>query len=473
MTSSIEGAFRVLRIVAERTDPTSPIGTGAIARALGWSASSASRSCAALARVGLLAPGEVYGSYRLGREAIRLSGRAAARVALPVRYALTIAAQTTGETACVAARSGDTLHVVASVGSEWTLHAAADVGEPVADESAIARANAGEVGSSATHPRIVESRTERVVEVASAVLGPDGECVAVVAVRLPLNRSTGGVPRARRAVDAARRRIETMIAAGAGEPHPHPVAVAVGGIDVESPASALDAAVRVLGHLADGHDSLSGTARSVGLRTERVQRLLTALERAGVVSRRLEGDGVGVCWGVHAWHRAATAPILTSAGRRMVAQTATDAGVYGFITVLKGIRSFTVVEEVGEPDGGLVMMPWLGRPHPVIGSDGGPTLVMEFEPADLSGLIRKRHSEHDLSLLMERMRVVSRDGVISIDSDDDAGLLSVSAPVRDASGAVAAAACLTGATDAARPRRAELELATRDLATRLSDLLGG
>jgi DNA-binding IclR family transcriptional regulator len=176
-------------------------------------------------------------------------------------------------------------------------------------------------------------------------------------------------------------------------------------------------------------------------------------------------------WGIHGWHRSATVPVLTSTGSSVVAEAADRAGVFGFITILRGIRSFTIVEELGTPDGGIVMMPWLGRPHPVIGSDGGPTLVMEFEPDDLAGLLRKRHAARELDLLAERIDEVTRAGVITIDSDHDAGLISVSAPIRDASGAVAGAACLTGGTDAVRHRRAEIEAATRELAGRLSDLL--
>jgi DNA-binding IclR family transcriptional regulator len=472
VTSHVEAAIRALRIVAERPDPTAPLGTGAIAAELGRSASSVSRSCAALARLGLLAHGEAYGSYRLGRAAIRLSGRAAAAVALPVRSALTIAAQTTGETACLAARSGDALHIVASVGSEWTLHAAADVGERVPHGTAIAAAEAGDVASSPGRPRVVESLRGGVVEVASSVLGPDGECVAIVAIRLPTNRSEGGVPRARRAVETARRRIEAMIANAPGPPGgERPPAGRTHLVPAGVSVPALEAAVRILDHLAAGPDSASGIARAAGVPPDRARRLVDSLARAGVVTNRADGRGSILGWGIHGWHRAATGPTLVSAGKALVAEVAADAGVFGFITILRGIRSFTVVEVLGDPTGGLVMMPWLGRPHPVIGSDGGPTLVMEFEPDDLDGLLRKRHSASDLDTLHERIRRVSRDGVISIDSDEDAGLISTSAPIRDASGRVVGAACLTGGTDSILPRRREIEHATRRLADRLSDLV--
>ncbi|WP_166404776.1 helix-turn-helix domain-containing protein [Labedella endophytica] len=470
MTAQVEVALRVLRTVAERPDPTSPLGSGDVARVLGESPSRISRVCAELERTGLIAGGGRYGSHGLGREAVRLSGRAAAPVARSVRYALTLAAQYTGETACVAARAGDSVHISASVGSEWTLHASADVGERIANGTAIADAATERTDLGDGAPRVFESRSASVVEVATPIIGPDGECVAVVAVRLPTHRATGGVPRARRAVVAARRRIESMIGRARRAPDDR------GPVDVPSrdrsrSEPALDATVRILGRLAEGADTPAGIARSTGLRLDRVQRLLDAGIRAGVVETRSDAGIVELGWGIHGWHRSATVPVLTSTGAELVAEAAADAGVFGFITILKGIRSFTVVEELGSPDGGIVMMPWLGRPHPVIGSDGGPTLVMEFQPDDLAGLLQKRHPAHEFELLVERIREVTRAGVITIDSDHDAGLISVSAPIRDASGAVAGAACLTGGTDSVRHRRSEIEDATRALAGRLSDLL--
>jgi DNA-binding IclR family transcriptional regulator len=477
MTARLESALRAVRIVAERTDPTASIGSGTIARELDVSPSSASRLCAELVDVGLLDQGSAYGTFRLGERATRLSGRAAAPFAQAVRYALTIAAQFTGETACVAAGSGEEMHVVATVGSEWTLHASADLGERISGGSAIARAaglsgvDGGEAGGAAD--RIVEGTTGKRIEVASAVLGPDGECIAVVAVRLPVNRSRGGVPRARRAVDAARRRIEAAIASEGESMRRRPVTTPPdGGRPTTDRVAALVATGRILAHLATGADSLAGIARATGLRPDRVGRLVESSTAAGVVVERPERGVWEVSWGVHGWHRTATGPTLVTRGRALVAAAAAATGTYGFITILKGIRSFTVVEELGDPDGGLVMMPWLGRPHPIIGSDGGPTLVMDFAPDDLQRLLGKRHPPLEFDALIDRIQAVTRDGVISIESIEEAGLLSVSAPIRDASGLVVGAACLTGGAEAVTSRRPELEAATRDLARELTRLLG-
>lgn len=466
MTMRVAAGMRAVRLVAERVDPTEEIGTGAIAAGLGIALSSASRLCTELESVGLLERGDGYGRYRLGRRAIRLSGRAASPVSLSARYALTTAAQVTGETACLAARTGGEARIIGAVGSEWTLHASAEVGERIDAGSAAARAvgdpDPGQ--SERWRDRLYESTVGRVVEIAAPVLDPTGECVAAVAVRLPVNRSNRGIPRARRAVEAARRDVEAALAARAAATTPPDVAPG-------RPTGAIDAAARILDHLAGGADTAVGIARATGLRPDRTQRLLESCAAAGV----LRSDPVtglhDLRWGVHAWYRATTAAALVARGRPLVAAAAAATGTFGFITVLKGIRSFTVVEELGAADGGIVMMPWLGRPHPIVGSDGGPSLIAGVSPDFLLPLLRKRHSERELTTLLEQTRTVARDGVLSIESMEEAGLISTSAPIYDASGAVAGAACLTGSTDKVKARVHEVKRTTKELATAVSAAL--
>ncbi|WP_423920157.1 hypothetical protein ACPEEZ_13710 [Frigoribacterium sp. 2-23] len=489
MTERVVLGIRAVRFVAERVDPTAPMKTGEIASALRLSLSSSSRLCTELVAVGLLERGRDYGSYRLGRRAIRLSGRAAAPSARAVRYALTVAAQVTGETACIAARSGDDVRVVGSVGSEWTLHASADVGELVDPASAVAvaaggpGARSGHPGSDGSRPsadRLVQSVVGRTLEVASPVLNDAGEHVAAVSIRLPINRAARGVPRARRAVEVARRNIEPLLSAHSA-PRLTPMSAetstpadtsAVGSARVGDAApSALEAAALLLEHLAEGADTVAGSARAVRLRPDRAQRILESCRFAGVVTADPGDPRQHLRWGVHAWHRAATAPVLVDGGRQLVADAARRSGTYGFITVLRGIRSFTIVEELGSTDGGLVMLPWRGRPHPVIGSDGGPTLVMEFSPSDLSPLLSRRHTPLELAELYDRMRQVERDGVLTIQGIAESGLVSTSAPIRDASGAVAGAACLTGTVGSTREQADNVEHAARELAASISALL--
>lgn len=467
MTARVVAGLRVVRLVAERPDPTEPVRSGAIAAAVGIDPTSASRLCADLEAVGYLERGGPYGAYRLGSGAIRLSGRASAGVSRAVRQALTIAAQQTGETACLAARTGPLVRVVASVGSEWTLHASADVGEDVRPDSALATVlHRAQAFPTEGLPDLTESTVRRVVEVAAPVLNPAGEVIAAVAVRLPTNRAARGVVRARRAVELARRTIEEALVDLAES--------SSADVGDHRPAGRLPtftAASMVLDRIADRPDRSTGIASATGLRVDRVQRLVDACVRAGLVRTSSSGEHE-LSWGVHGWHRATTGTVLVTQGRSLVAAAAAATGTFGFITVLKGIRSFTVVEELDTSGSGLVMMPWLNRPHPVIGSDGGPSLVTQFAPEFLAPLLRKRHATHELETLFAQMLTVRRDGVLSIESIEEAGLISTSAPIHDASGSVVGAACLTGAADSVKGRVDEVKSTTYSLAADISAALG-
>jgi DNA-binding IclR family transcriptional regulator len=466
MNRRVTSAMEAVRIVGERPDPLEPLAVGAIAHRLGLPLSGASRLCADLERTGLLERGDAYGSYRLGARAVRISGRAAAPTAQAVRLALTRASQQTGETVCLAAWSGPEVRIVAAVVSAWTLYAPAEVGERVDDASAIVAALvARPAEADGAVPAVAESTTGMRVEIAMPVRDPAGRAVAVVAVRLPGNRERSGAARARRAVDAARRHLESALTAPSSRlPDVHPV-----GLDEEQ-ASGLGTAARVLAHLADGPDTVARTARALGLRADRTQRLVESCTAAGLL-RSTDGI-IRATWGVHAWHRAAATPILTGAGARLVAATARATGQCSFLTTLRGMRSVTLVEELESPGDGVVLAPWLGRPCPIVYADGGPTLLIDFDVDDIPALLPGSPPRAEVDELLERVGRVAADGVLTKGSAEEAGQIAISSPVRDASGIVVAAACIVGTTDTVRVRTRELERAVQQLAAGVSSVLG-
>ncbi len=456
-------ALRALRAVAERPDPTAALTVGALGSALRIGLSSASRLAAALDHAGLLEHTGAHGSYRLGTAAITLSGRAATPVAGTVRAALLRAAQETGETICLAApevSGADTgsARIVAMSPSAWTLHAPADIGERV-DDRGDAIVAAVHARNAAADP--VESERGRAAEFAVPVLAPDGTPLAAVAARVPVFRARQGRPRARRAIVAAARRIEQATAEHwerqprrQGRDRPVP----------DSPTS-IDAVVAVLRHLADGPDTASGIAAATGLRLDRIRRLIDACLDAGMATGTADGR-VCVSWTVHAWHRATVDPILRCRGVAHVHAAAAETGACAYLTVLRGMRSQTLVEQLEALGPGLRMSPWLDRPHPIIGSDGGPSLVVDLDPADISALLSRRHASHEIAAFLDRVADVRRDGVLAVESIEEFSITSVSAPVHDASGGVVAAACIVGATQDITPRLAEIERATLQLAAR-------
>jgi len=463
MTTRVATALTAVRVVADRPDPTRPLTVGDLARRLELGVSSTSRLCAELEQHGLLERADAYGAYRLGRGAIALSGRAAAPLARTMRYALTLAAQQTGETALLATPSPLGIVVTAAVESLWTLHSPAEVGELVID-AASAVARAADPGHDADAGEgLLESANGMSVEIASPVIGPTGECIAVLAVRLPANRRDQNGVRARRAVVAARRTLEAafvhwLTAPRAAPPPP----------DGAARPTALEGALRLLLHLADRPDSIAGAAAATGLRVDRAQRILDGCRAAGLVVAGDIGGLLQVSWAVHGWYRAAAVPTMVERGKPHVAEAAHRTRTCGFITVLKGMRSFTIIEELEMAGEGLRMAPWLGRAHPIVGSDGGPALVMDFTPAELTVLFPARNTPQELKVFLERVRRTVEHDVLSMEAFEDAGIVSISAPIRDASGTVAGAACLVGTTAYMYSRLAEFEAEARALAARVA-----
>lgn len=468
MVAQVVSGLEVVRLAGDRPDPTRPLTVGVIAAELGRTLSSTSRLCSDLESLGMLEHADAYGAYRLGPAALTLSGRAAAPFAQSVRHALLQVARQTGETVCLAAQSGDAARVIAAVVSAWTLHAPAQVGELVDHkQGAILR-----VMRSRPAPgrgsRAAESVTGMLLELAEPVLDTSGECVAVVAVRLPRNRIRSGVARARLALHEARGLIERALA--------DRVDAASDVLSPAAPASrprALEAAIRVLWHLAAGPDSVGRISRAVGLRPDRTRRIVESCSAAGLVRLDESGSEVSLAWAIHAWHRSACIPTLLWWGTRLVVATADATQESTFLTALNGMRSVTLVEELRSPGDGLTLMPWLGRLCPIIGADGGPTLLMDFEVDEIAPLIPGPPSPDDLAEFLDRVRHVTETGVLSKESLEEAGQIAVSAPVRDASGSVVAAACIVGASDRIRPRVRELEAAALELAAGVSALLDG
>ncbi|MFF0909438.1 helix-turn-helix domain-containing protein [Microbacterium enclense] len=457
MGARVEQAVAALRAVAARPDPTAPLTLAAIAAAAGSGPSTASRLCADLVAAGALARGDGYGTFRLGPRAIALSGCAAAPLAAVTHFELHRIAQDTSETVLLAAPERIGARVVASVGSGWTLHVPAGVGDLVEDDRrAVVRAARGD------EAEVVEAQAGRAVEIAVALSAPDGRCVAVLAVCLPVYRAVRARTRIRRVLLEARRAFEKTLAAPPADPLP-----AATPSDAPPPRT-VEAALRLLERLAAGATTIPALATASGIRPDRVRRLVDGLLGAGIVHRDAETDGLHLDAGVHGWHRAAMIPLLEEAGATVVPDTAVRLGTCVFVTTLRGMRSFTLVEHIEPLGEGLLMTPWLGRPHPLVGSDGGPTLAGDFAPEQLAALFPRRHGALEYERFVRRAAQARADGVLVMESPDEFAITSVSAPVRDASGLVAAAACIVGASEDVRPRLDDLRDAARALAAVLS-----
>jgi DNA-binding IclR family transcriptional regulator len=473
MYDRLEACLAVLRCVLDRPDPLEPIRVGELALQAGLTTSTTSRIAAELARADVVEPAAVYGAYRIGRRSVSLSGRAAAPYAQAVAFGLTLAAQVTGETACIVADFPKGPRVVAAVQSVWTLHVSAQVGDVLDDRSGAAvRALHLDSAARASDLSVVESSSEGVSEIATPLVGTDGTTPAVLVVRFPAARAQEMSPLVRRAVRAARQHVEASIAKIDDGAWLKAASVPARQVN----ASALETAIELLLHLAGaGQQSTKDLAQALGIRSDRVSRLVEACAEAGLVRLIDDGRAARLEWNVHGWHRSVVDPTLRGRGQDLVESAATRAGATAYLTVRRGMRSLTVAETIAERP--LSMRSWLGRTSQIVAADGGPLLAMDFADAEIRRVFparvsaTARHTPLDLETFLREVRPARRAGLLVIREFGENGLTSVAAPVYDASGAVAAAACLVGPCDRMESELDDLKAVARDLAGEVSQLL--
>ncbi|GAA2015858.1 hypothetical protein JL107_09460 [Nakamurella flavida] len=467
MPDRLATALAVVRAVADRPDPLLPVAVGALAQELGLTTSSASRVSAALAGVGLLDHAEGYGAYRLGRRAATMSGRAGAAVASAVDFALTRLSAATGETVCLVAPAPGGPRVIAVVPSGWTLHVRVRVGDLCA-------------GPGDAAVRVLQDESCRDVErsaaderdqIAVGVRDQGGEVVAALVVHVPAIRTERVLPVAGRVLLAARSNLEAAIVRAPAQHAPsdgRAVRVAAG-------RASLSLAAAVLEDVCEGGSEVPEIARRLGVRPERVERVLGDAENAGLV--RLAGGGGTVTprWYLHGWHRAVTAAVLTQQVAPLVTAAAQESRTTAYVTVRRGIRSVTVAEAFAE--GPLSTQSWLGRPAQMVGADGGALLIMDLDDDQIVAVLPARTSltaqrtPRDLDSFLQQVRRARLDDRLVLDGYAEDGLTSVAAPVRDASGAVVAAACLVGPTHLIGRELTSTRAVADRLARGVSDLL--
>lgn len=471
MHERLSTALGIVRALADRTRPLEPLTVGALSAMTGTSTSTASRICAELDGVGLIAHAEGYGAYRIGNRAVALSGSAAAPFAIACDFALTLAYQATGETVALVAASPRGPIVIAVIESGRTLHVAMTVGGVLTDpDGAVLRAlgHPPPAGSSAV---TFGSRNGRTAEVATPVLGPQGECLAALVVRYPQHRSEQVTPVAERAVLAARRQLERSVAQAAAVPPPPPAPL------VHPADTTVQAAADLLSAISGaGTTSIAELVRVTGLRPDRVRRLLEVCQRVGLASPAQDGEAAALPWSVHGWHRGIVDATLRGPAQQLLTAAAVRAGNTAYLTVRLGMRSSTVAEAI--VDGALAMGSWLGRPAQLIGSDGGPVLVQHFDDAQIRQVFPSHITRtasgtpKDLAAFLKQVqRARAHQPLVLPDFGED-GLTSVAAPVRDAGGAVVAAACIVGPGPEMAAGMPAIQRLTCELAESVSQLLG-
>ncbi|KQQ99011.1 IclR family transcriptional regulator [Arthrobacter sp. Leaf145] len=129
-----------------------------------------------------------------------------------------------------------------------------------------------------------------------------------------------------------------------------------------------------------------------------------------------------------------------------------------FLGVLSGNSTVTIGEQV--PESANLVGSWLGRPYPAYCSDAGQALMWDAPDSDVrkifDGVEFVKHGPNtpvSVDDFLERLAKARERGYSIVDEEAEPGLYSLSAPVRDFKGEVAAALQIVGPKSRLEPQR--------------------
>ena len=242
-----------------------------------------------------------------------------------------------------------------------------------------------------------------------------------------------------------------------------------------SGAQAIDRAAHLLTRVVDAAHSVtfSELAESTGLAKSTTSRLLTALERNGLLRREAGGAFVpGDAFVRYALRGNAETDLVVAATPYLE-----RLGEISHETVNLGVIRNALVEQIAQVDSRYVLggTNWLGRAEPVHCTALGKVLVA-FGAAELPAGRLKRLTSHTVTSrarLESEFAQVRRRGYAVADEELEDGLVAIAAPVRRLDGVVIAALSVSGPSSrlgAARVRG--LGESCKSEANALSEVLG-
>lgn len=222
--------------------------------------------------------------------------------------------------------------------------------------------------------------------------------------------------------------------------------------------------------------SVTAVAEHLGRDRSQVSRTLAALDRRGYLTRD-GGRGYRLSWAWYAQAQEITAVRLRTEGLSLLDELADATGESCFIGVLHGADTVTVVESI--PATSRMIGSWIGRAYPAWCSDAGRAVLWDADDEEIRDVFTGirftgagPNAPASLEVFLERLRDSKERGYAIVDEEAEAGLFSVSAPVRDFRGEVIAAVQVVGERRALVDRATEVSGRCRIAADRLSTLLG-
>jgi DNA-binding IclR family transcriptional regulator len=241
-------------------------------------------------------------------------------------------------------------------------------------------------------------------------------------------------------------------------------------------------ALRLLRHIADGDPVVTPTrtAKELNINRTTLMRLLTTLEAERMIERRHEGSGYRLGIGMatlmaRALFSADIVQVADPILMRLVAQL----GLSSHLGIIEGHDVIYVLRRV--PNLHLVSNVHIGSRLPAHASNIG-RIVLAHLPRErvielYSGVTLDPVTEKTVTNLASLLRQIDRDREIGLawsDSNFEAGISSVAAPIFDHTGRVAGGINVSGASAAfdGTTRRTEISAAIAQAAQEISRRLG-
>ncbi|MFI6583188.1 IclR family transcriptional regulator [Embleya sp. NPDC050493] len=214
-------------------------------------------------------------------------------------------------------------------------------------------------------------------------------------------------------------------------------------------------------------------AERLGRNRVQVSRTLHSLEAARVLTRDPDTLAYSLSWQLYSRATRAVRARLLTEGPPILRAAVEATGASAFLAEVRGDGSVAFLEDV--PSG----LSWVGRSYPLYCDDAGQALLWDcgreeleivfadtefiaYGPAAPSGV-----AEFEARLIAARER-----GYAVVDGESEPGVFAVAAPVRDFSGEVVCALHTQGPSTRLAPLADRHGAVIRDLADRLSTLLG-
>jgi IclR family transcriptional regulator, acetate operon repressor len=196
-------------------------------------------------------------------------------------------------------------------------------------------------------------------------------------------------------------------------------------------------------------DTASGLARAAGLPTSTALRLIHTLETEGFLARRRDGRfaiGLGLA---RLGREAEREDLVDAATRAALDRLAAETRETVTLSVVRGRGALEVVLQVDTPHT-VKAVSWVGRRYPLHASSSGKVLLASLEPARLERFLGGTLERPTAATITNRVllrseieRVRAQGYAVMVDELED-GLASVSVPIREGGGELAATLNVTG-----------------------------